>query len=77
MALNLLPLRKEAGLSQAQLAEAAGIHHSYVSLLERELRTPSVHHAIAIADALSQRLGRTVTVVEVFGRDRPQRGKTA
>jgi len=70
---RLLMLRKEAGLSLRKLAKNVGLHHSYLSLLERNLRRPHIDTALAIADALSKELGRPVTVGEIFGKS----GKTA
>jgi transcriptional regulator with XRE-family HTH domain len=44
--------RLAAGLSQEELADRAGLHRTYISLLERGLRNPSV-------DALSK-IGRAI-----------------
>ena len=44
--------RQAAGLSQEELAARAGLHRTYISLLERGLRNPSV-------DALG-RIGRVL-----------------
>lgn len=35
-------LRREAGLTQAELAERLGLHGSYIGLLERGRKTPSL-----------------------------------
>jgi transcriptional regulator with XRE-family HTH domain len=34
--------REEAGLTQEELAERAGIHRTYVSLLERDKKSPTI-----------------------------------
>jgi transcriptional regulator with XRE-family HTH domain len=44
--------RKRAELSQEALAELAGLHRTYVSLLERNLRSPTLATLEAIARAL-------------------------
>lgn len=44
--------RLSAGLSQEQLGEAAGIHRTYVSSLERGQRNVSLDNIIALARAL-------------------------
>lgn len=45
--------RIEAGLSQEQLALAAGVDRTFVSLLEREQRQPSLKTIFALCNALS------------------------
>jgi len=47
--------RKEAGLSQEQLAEEAGIHRTYVSLLERDVKSPTVDVLLRICEALEMK----------------------
>jgi len=44
--------RVAAGLSQEALAEAAGLHRTYISLLERSRRSPSLSTLDAIGRAL-------------------------
>jgi transcriptional regulator with XRE-family HTH domain len=45
-------LRRDAGISQEELAEVADIDRTYPSLLERGLRQPTIGKVIAIAGAL-------------------------
>ncbi len=49
---ELRKARKQAGLSQEQLAERAGIHRTYVSLLERDVKSPTVEVLLRICGAL-------------------------
>ncbi len=41
-ALTLRKLREKAGLTQEELAARCGIHRTYVSQLERALKTPTI-----------------------------------
>jgi len=45
-------LRVARGMSQEDLAEAAGVHRTYVSSLERGLRNVGLDNVYALADAL-------------------------
>lgn len=44
--------REEAGLSQEEFAERAEVHRTYVSQLERGLKSPSVRVLGKVAEAL-------------------------
>jgi transcriptional regulator with XRE-family HTH domain len=44
--------RETAGLTQEALADAAGIDRTYVSLLERDKKSPTVSVLVRICDAL-------------------------
>jgi transcriptional regulator with XRE-family HTH domain len=44
--------REAMGLSRAALAEKAGLHQTYIGLLERGERSPNLDTANAIAEAL-------------------------
>lgn len=44
--------RLKRGLSQERLADIAGLHRTYVSLLERGLRMPSLYVIAKLAEAL-------------------------
>lgn len=46
---RILQLRKEAGLTQETLAERLNLHGSYVGLLERGQKTPSLETLSRIA----------------------------
>jgi ribosome-binding protein aMBF1 (putative translation factor) len=56
--------REEKGLSRAALAEMAGLHQTYVGLLEREERSPNLDTAKAIASALGLTLTQMVAEAE-------------
>ena len=44
--------REKAGFSQDQLAHDAGLHRTYISLLERGRRQPSLKAIVALSKAL-------------------------
>lgn len=45
-------LRQSAGLSQEELAERAGIHRTYVSQIERGLKSPTIVMLLKLSRAL-------------------------
>ena len=49
---HIKQLRNEAGMTQAQLAEASGIRQSTISMIETGVNTPNVKTADKIARAL-------------------------
>ncbi|NMG56027.1 helix-turn-helix domain-containing protein [Aromatoleum aromaticum] len=55
-------LRKAQGLSQEALAERAGLHRNFVSLIERGKNQPTVDTLFRLAEALG------VTAVELVER---------
>jgi transcriptional regulator with XRE-family HTH domain len=44
--------RDRAGLSQERLAELAGVHRTYVSEVERNLKSPTVRVFLRLCNAL-------------------------
>lgn len=48
--------REAAGISQEQLADRAGLHRTYVSLIERGKRTASIEVLRRVASALGLRM---------------------
>lgn len=52
LARNLKRLREEKGWSQEDLADEAGLHRTYVSGLERQVRNPTIQILERLAKAL-------------------------
>jgi transcriptional regulator with XRE-family HTH domain len=59
---NILKIRTEKGLTQAQLAERLNVQQSMISMIENEERNPSVDVLLKLASALG------VTVDELIGK---------
>jgi transcriptional regulator with XRE-family HTH domain len=57
-------LRKQKGLSQEQFGFDAGLHRTYVSQLERGLKSPSLLTLHKISNALEIRLTELIKLVE-------------
>jgi transcriptional regulator with XRE-family HTH domain len=57
-------VRVERGLTQEQLADAAGLHRTEISLLERGLRKPLLETIVAICRGLG------ITPAELLGEVR-------
>jgi transcriptional regulator with XRE-family HTH domain len=58
---RLVRLRQERRLTQAQLAEAVGLSHSYVSLIEADKRTPTRRVLQRLAESLGCTVDRLLT----------------
>ena len=56
--------RLERNLTQEALAEAARIHHTYVGLLERRKRIPTIEVAQRLAMALGTKLSSLIDEAE-------------
>ncbi len=56
--------RKAKGFSRAALAEKAGLHQTYIGLLERGKRSPNLDTAQAIARSLGQPLSKLIMEAE-------------
>jgi transcriptional regulator with XRE-family HTH domain len=56
--------RLAAGLSQETLSERAGLHRTYVGLLERGKRMPSIYVAQQVARALGTTTAELLTEAE-------------
>ncbi len=59
-------LRTERGFSQELLAEKSGLHPTYISLIERGLRNPTLDVSKAIATALGLSLSDMVGQAEAL-----------
>lgn len=53
LAVTLIRMRDHRGLSQHQLAEKSGLSRQYISMLERQMRSPNLQTLMQICDALS------------------------
>jgi transcriptional regulator with XRE-family HTH domain len=61
---TIAQLRHEASISQEELAHRAGIHRTYVSQIERGLKSPTLHILIQIANALDTSASEIISKVE-------------
>lgn len=51
-ATNVRKRRRALGLSQEDLAEAAGVHRTYIGMLERGEKNVTIYNIERVADAL-------------------------
>ena len=56
--------RRRLGLTQEALAEATGLHPTYISLVERGLRCPSTRVLIALAEGLGAKPSNLMVSIE-------------
>ena len=61
---ELRKARESAGLTQERLAFRAGLSRPYVSQLERDLKSPTLHALFRLCDALGLRASELVARVE-------------
>lgn len=57
-------LRLKRGLSQEALAEAAGLDRTFISMIERGIRKPTLDSSKRIADGLGLSLNELIRLVE-------------
>ncbi len=57
-------LREARKLSRAALAKKAGLHQTYIGLLEKGERSPNLDTAKAIATALDLSLAELISIAE-------------
>lgn len=60
----LRQLRVEQNFSQEKLAELSHLDRTYISLLERGLRTPTISTLFSISNALNNSPARIIKLVE-------------
>ncbi len=65
---ELRTARKDAGLSQEELASRAGLHRTYISLLERGLRSPTVDVLLRLCAAMGVSASKIIARVEREGQ---------
>jgi transcriptional regulator with XRE-family HTH domain len=53
--------REKRGLSMNVVAQRSGLSHSIISLIERDLRNPTLDTLLRIADAIEIDLGEIIT----------------
>ena len=56
--------RKEAGMTQEELADRAGLHYTYISLLERDKKSPTIDSLFRICKALGVSASSLIARVE-------------
>lgn len=52
LANSIMECRTKKGISQKELAEQVGVHQTFISHVEKGLKTPTVSMLVAIADVL-------------------------
>jgi transcriptional regulator with XRE-family HTH domain len=62
--------RIAAGISQEKLAERSGLHPTYVSMIERGVRNPTLDTAVKVAKALKVELPKLIEEAQKGGRVR-------
>lgn len=73
----LKQVREQQGLSQDELAMRADLHHTYISLLERGLRHPSLHVVVKLSRALQIKPSEFLSLLEShFPHDAKQQHRT-
>jgi transcriptional regulator with XRE-family HTH domain len=66
---TLREARENAGISQEELAERAGLHRTYISQLERRLKSPSLDVIVSLSKGLR------ITPLELTARIFSEGGK--
>ena len=57
-------LREADGISQEELAERAGVHRTYISQLERGIKSPTLNILVRISGSLGVRSSELVRLME-------------
>jgi transcriptional regulator with XRE-family HTH domain len=61
-------LRQAAGLSQEELADRAGIHRTYVSQIERGIKSPTIVMLLKLSKALDTTPSNVMRLFESTAR---------
>jgi transcriptional regulator with XRE-family HTH domain len=61
---ELRKVREQTGLTQEQLAFKAGLHRTYVSLLERDLKSPTLSTLFRLCLAMGVSASKLIAKVE-------------
>lgn len=69
LAVEIRILRQKRGVSQEELGFRCGIHRTYVSQLERSLKSPTVDVLARLADALGDTPSKLIARAEKRARD--------
>ena len=72
--LALRQLREAKGVSQEQFAFEAGLDRSYMSMVERGLRSPTMRTVLRLADTLGVRPSEIVLRMEHLLAQKSRRG---
>lgn len=62
---ELQKIRKEKGLSQEQLGFESGYHRTYISQLERGIKSPSLKTIFRMAEALKIQPSKLIQRIEI------------
>ena len=69
----LRKIRQEHGLSQEELGLESGYHRTYISLLERGKKNPSLETIFQLATALKVKPSEIISHVQALARPRSRR----
>ena len=73
--LTLRRIRQKRGISQQWLADKSGYHRTYIGMLERGQKSPSLRTIFNVATALQVKPSRILKAVErVVGSTQSKRG---
>jgi transcriptional regulator with XRE-family HTH domain len=64
--------REVAGLTQETLADEAGVHRTYLSLLERGMRMPTIEVVRRLAKGLNTTMTALITELEAMDEPAPK-----
>ena len=65
-------LREVAGISQEELAERAEVHRTYISQLERGIKSPTLNILVKVSGSLDIRVSQLIRLVEEGADELPR-----